>query len=489
MTDKPRENCGIAVSFDPVDTYRLMQSQQHRGQDMAGLAAMDGKGITVLRYAGLVDTFKPKGIVSIFGKDGRLSIGHVKYKTHGELDLHAAHPLYYDSAVEHKYPTHIITLGASVASVHNGQISNYEELRREVEESGHNLRTGCDSELFPVLYEMEGGGFKAMERIMKSIPAAYTTAILDETGVWVIKDPLGMRPGWIGRDSKGKIVVASEDAAIREIGGEPEEEIRPGSAIFIPNDPRAAYESQQVLPPGNTAGCIFELQYLLNPSSTFHGRIAKAVRRECGREMHGLFPFSTEKVDYVTYIPHSPLHAARAYSEKSRIPFAEIFYKMNDRRAFMMPTMKERKASIRANLYINPEYKGRLKGKRVLIIDDSMVRNVNANVAVHMLHAEGVSWYGMLLYTSMIGGVVGGEMRGCNYGVAMPPSDDFATVKWGRNAEEIRLHTGPKEHPLDFLDFMPHNTMLRAAGIPACTYCMGGEKPENRLQVAALRNP
>jgi len=481
LIDKPRENCGIAVSFDPVTTYEINLRQQHRGQDMAGLAAWDSNGITVLRYAGLVDTFKPRGIVSILGKNEKPSIGHVRYRTSGNLVLHEAHPHYTRSEAEYSYGTHIVTLGATVASVHNGEIANCKELSRELGESGIRFKTHCDSELFPVLYEKEGRGFKAVETIIRRIPAAYTTAILDDSGVWVLRDPLGMRPGWIGKDKKGRTVVASEDIAIREIGGEPEKEISPGSAIFIPNDPKAAYEQQQVTE-GRPAGCIFELQYLLKPGSTFHGRLAQAVREECGRELHRAFRFPRKDVDYVTFIPHSPLDAARTYSEASKIPFAEIFYKMNDRRAFMMPTMMEREASIKSNLYINPEHKGRLRGKRVVILEDSHVRGVNATVALKQLYDEGVRWYGLLLYTSMIGGVVNGEMRGCHYGVAMPPSDDFAAAKWGRDTEKIRLHTGPKEHPADFLGFMPHDRMIKVAGIPACTYCMGGEKPEKILQ-------
>ncbi|MDI6721598.1 MAG: hypothetical protein QMD85_04360 [Candidatus Aenigmarchaeota archaeon] len=424
MINKPRENCGIAVSFTPVTTYKLLLRQQHRGQDMAGIASHDKDGIKVLRYAGFVDAFKPRGIVSIFGKGGKPSIGHVRYKTN------------------------------------------------------------CDSEMFPYLYETEGRGFKAIENIMKKIPAAYTVAILDETGVWILRDGLGMRPGWIGKDRRGRTVVASEDTAIWEIGGEPEEELKPGHAIFIPNDPKAKYESQKVVEVKAAAGCIFELQYLLNPNSRFHGTLAKSVREEAGRELYRLFPFSRQEMDFVTYIPYSPLDAALTYSKESGIPFAEIFYKMNNKRAFMMPTMKEREESIKSNLYINPDYKGKLRGKRIIIKDDSMVRNVNARVAINMLFDEGVEWYGLLLYTSMIGGEIGGIMRGCHYGVAMPPSDDFATVMWGRDEENIRLHTGPKEHPLDFLGFMPHDNMVRVAGISACTYCMGGDEPVERLEIA-----
>ncbi|MBI4154035.1 hypothetical protein HY501_01750, partial [Candidatus Woesearchaeota archaeon] len=302
---------------------------------MAGMAARDHDGITVLRYAGFVDTFKPRGIVTIFGKDEKLSLGHVRYKTKGTLDLREAHPHYTSYKKEHYENSnlpHIVTFGATIAAVHNGQITNYRALMKELD---IRPKTDCDSELFPLLYEKNGGGFKAIEYIMEKIPAAYTTAILDRDGVWVMRDPLGMRPGWIGKDRKGRTVVTSEDQAIKEIGGEPIEEIKPGSALFIPNDPHAGYESHQVIRNSAYSGCIFELQYLLDPDSAFHGRLAKEVREELGRELYRVFPFTPEEVDGVSYLPHSPLHAAKTYSEASGIPFIELFYKKNNRRAFL----------------------------------------------------------------------------------------------------------------------------------------------------------
>jgi amidophosphoribosyltransferase len=385
-------------------------------------------------------------------------MGHVRYATRGRKDrlLDDAHP-HCIGGKENRYPKHIIIRDAEASIVHNGQVS--QKYLSRVDSS----LDGCDSEAFLHLYKILGP-----ERLMKEVPGSYSAAIFDRhsKGAFILRDRHGIKPCWLGKKNE-KFFIASEDVAIKKIYGDIIKEVRPGKLVFI-ND-RGEYQSSTILEP-QLSVCFFEFNYIQNDDSHFNGVNVREARRRLGIQLQK--EFCPPDIDIITYVPHCPRHNASGYSEACDKEMKEIFYKRKEERSFLQPVQKQREQSIEENLYLLDNID--IKGKNIVIIDDSIVRGTVVRRAVKLCKEAGAGKVYFLSATPPIGGLVENENRGCLYGVDMPPGDRFAIVEHG-NVEGIERYSGA-----DKVYYITKKGMIEAIGIPEdqlCTYCIGGPKP------------
>lgn len=255
--------------------------------------------------------------------------------------------------------------------------------------------------------------------------------------------------------------------AIWEIGGKPIREVNPGEVIHI-SQRGIDIKKEQIFEP-NLKLCFFEFNYLQSPSSTLDGRNVLDVRYNIGKEVATEFK---PEVDFVSYVPHAPESMARGYSDVRGIPFIEVFYKQKMKRAFLDSTKKQRAKSIETNLFALDNVD--LKGKRVAIAEDSIVRLNNAPDAAKKLREKGADYIALVVGTPPLGPIINGEKRGCLYGIDMPPDDDFAIRRY-KNLKEMTKASG-----FDDIHFITKESMERAHKISLekrCTFCIGGPNP------------
>jgi amidophosphoribosyltransferase len=446
-------HCGIGVAHTLHDVYKILKSLQHRGQDAAGIATKGRYGIDVLRWKGRVDDFSLEDAGKIL--QGNLFIGHVRYSTTGEKSdeglLEGAHPRFIGGN-KNLRNSHEIARGASSAIVQNGNLAGVSYEEGEI-----------DTDVMLDFYSEND-----IEKTIQKFPAGYVSAILDirSDDALVFRDRYGIRSLWIG-EKDGKLVSASEDVAIWEIGGKPIREVYPGEVIYI-SENGVEINKRQIVKP-NLKLCFFEFNYLQSPSSSLDGRSVLDVRYSIGKEIAKEFK---PDVDFISYIPHAPESMARGYSDTRKIPFLNVFYKQKMKRSFLGPTKKQRAESIGTNLFVLDNID--LKGKRIVVCDDSVVRLNNAPDAAKKLRERGVEYISLAVGTPPIGPIINGEERGCLYGIDMPPSDDFAIRRY-KGLEEMAKASG-----FDDIYFISEEAMGKAHKSSLdrrCTYCIGGPKP------------
>jgi len=445
--------CGIVVTHTLHDAYAALDALQHRGKDAVGVATKGRHGIDILRWQGLVKDFSLADAGEIL--KGDLFIGHLRYstskgKTDSDLFL-GAHPRFLGGKRDNR-DSHDIIRGASKVIVHNGNLPG-------VSYEGDEI----DTDVMLKFYAEYG-----IEETIKKFPAAYASAILDiqKDEALVFRDRYGIRPLWIG-EKDGKLVAASEDVAIWKIGGKPIREVKPGEVIYIPQNGVDITKKQVIKP--NPKLCFFEFNYLQSQSSTLDGRNILDVRYNLGVETASEFK---PEVDFVTYIPHTPESMARGYGDAIGMPFVKVFYKREMKRSFLSPTKEQRAESTKNNLFVLDNID--LKGKRIVVCDDSVVRLNNAPDAAKKLREKGVKYMALVVGTPMIGPIINGEKRGCLWGVDMPPDDDFAIRRY-KSPEEMIEASG-----FDDIYFISKEAMERAHKVSfgkMCTYCIGGPNP------------
>ena len=477
MSELIEDHCGIAVTHSLHDLYSFLQSLQHRGREAAGIAAVSSERIDVLKWIGKVDKFDftLEDLHHIFpGKEYRTFLGHVRYATRGRKEkiLEDAHPHTVGGTVIDR-GDHIFILDCSAAIVHNGQVN--EEYLASVDKSG--LKTGCDTEALLLKYLATNE-----QEILKTIPGAYTAAIADKRRkeVLVFRDKTGIMPGVLGKKG-GKFLAASEDIALRKNGAQLVEDLTPGSVYYF--DAQGNYRKEKIVQP-QIKFCRFQYNYLAHGDSIMNNVSVRTARQWLGKECAKEFPF--QDVDFVTYIPRCPEDAALAYAGELELPFLSIFYKKEMERSFLGSTKAERGKSIDANLHLYPHVIETLRGKTLVALEDSTVRgNVTRRVRHLLYDVAQVKEARILNYTPPLG-IVGedGELRGCSYGVDMPPEDDFIARTLdeqgkprNRSREEISAEAGL---PVFYLSPAGEMEALRKAGLDPeklCTFCTGGKRP------------
>jgi amidophosphoribosyltransferase len=465
MMEQMRHNCGLAVAHSLETVYNLTESLQHRGREAAGIAAIGHGRIDAIKWKGTVNRFELEDLHKIFpGPNYHTFLGHVRYATRGRKDriLEDAHPHVIGGKINKK-GNHVLITDCDMAIVHNGQVD-----RKYLGDVENCSKTGCDSETLLHFYKEHGE-----QELLKKIPGAYTMAIADKSRkeLIVVRDRTGIKPGVLGFKN-GKYVVASEDIAIRKNGGRLIEDLDLGHIYYL--SPEGGCRKEKVVRPKKKF-CFFEFNYLSDAESVQNGVSVGRLRKTLGEQLAK--EFNPDDVDMVTFLPRCPEPAARSYAKKTGKPFGYTFYKMKSERAFQGSTPDDRKASIDQNLHLLDNKKDALKGKVVVNIDDSTVRGNNLKRVLFLLQKEaGVKKFYHVNYTPPLGVIGDDEVRrGCEFGVDMPPDDDF--IARGRTPEEISKMVGTE------VVYISVDGMLKSfekVGIPRehlCTYCIGGQHP------------
>ena len=375
VEDRPHEECGVLGIFAPnEDVARMaffgLYALQHRGQEAAGLAVSDGRTMRHHKDSGLVSqVFKPEILAPMRGD---FAIGHTRYSTTGS------------SAARNAQPFMIETLFGPIAVAHNGNLTNSAELRQELLQRGVGLQASSDTEVITLMLAgAEGSTW--MERIHNLMPkwqGAFSLVILTLTGVFAVRDPWGFRPLSVGILPSGGSACASETGALRTLGCQAIREVQPGEIISLSNN---ALTVQQALPPKSPlARCTFEHIYFSRPDSFWDGRSVHQVRQRLGVQ---LARESSVPADVVIPVPDSSIPAAIGYAAETGIPYNDGFIKNRYiGRTFIEPTDSLRRQGVALKFNVINE---NVLGKRVVMIDDSIVRGNTTGPLVRLLRESG----------------------------------------------------------------------------------------------------
>ena len=448
MLDSPREACGVfGISAPGMDIARLayfaIYALQHRGQEAAGIATCDGKTAHIHKGLGLVS--------QVFNEDnlhhlqGHLGIGHTRYSTTGSPRLNNTQPYILE------------TLDGPLAIGHNGNLVNAPQLRRELLERGVGLSTSTDSELIiHLLAGARGTWLQRIRQMMTIAEGAYALTILTRDAIYGVRDPWGLRPLVLGEFENG-LAIASESCAFATIGARAIREIEPGEIVRIDKD---GYEIVQGVPAEKAAFCTFEQIYFARPDSILGGRLVHRVRQALGRQLAREAP---AEADIVVPVPDSGTPHAIGFAQESGIVYSEGLIKSRYiGRTFIQPTDRQRKVGVAMKFNPLPD---NLKGQRVVLVDDSIVRGNTSGPLVQLLRGAGASEVHMRVACPPI-------RFPCFMGVDMASQSELIAAQ--KNLEEIRVHIGVES--LSFLSVDGMMSTLRADD-GYCNACFTGSYP------------
>ena len=452
----PQDQCGVFGVWAPGEevsklTYFGLYALQHRGQESAGIATSNGKKLLVYKDMGLVSqVFSESALESLVG---HVAIGHTRYSTTGS------------SSWRNAQPTLGKTASGTVALGHNGNLTNTSELleilRANYPEQSDNEITGGNTTDTAVLTALLAGNpdnsleNTAMELLPK-VKGAFSLVFMDEQTLYAARDPQGVRPLVLGRLERGW-VVASETAALDIVGASFVREVEPGELIAIDEN---GLRAKQFAAP-KRAGCVFEYVYLARPDTSINGRNVYDARVEMGRKLAREYPV---EADLVIPTPESGTPAAIGFSQESGIPYGHGLVKnAYVGRTFIEPSQTIRQLGIR--LKLNP-LREVIKGKRIIVVDDSIVRGNTQRALVQMLREAGAKEIHVRISSPPI-------TWPCFYGV------DFATraelIATGLAPDEVRMSIGA-----DSLGYLSKDGMVQASNqkeSELCTACFTGTYP------------
>lgn len=444
QSERPKDECGIFGIHNHEDaaqlTYFGLYALQHRGQESAGIAVVDDKKIDVHKGMGLVpDIFDRSDLQNLKGK---CAIGHVRYSTTGSSTLSNTQPF----VVQHK--------GRSYALAHNGNLVNAHILKRELEEDGSIFQSTMDTEIAIHLFikNLKNGGLEnALTQTALKLKGAFSFIALTSYGELIgIKDPNGFRPLCLGR-LNGQYILSSETCALDLVQAEFIRELDPGEIVIITKD-----GVKSINPHKDTKRtfCIFEYIYFARPDSTFFGKNVYQTRKDHGRRLAQEAPVDA---DLVMPFPDSGNYAAIGYAEESGIPF-EFGMIRNHYvgRTFIQPTQSMRDFGVRIKL--NP-VKELLKGKDIIIIEDSIIRGTTAKTRVKALRELGVKRIHMRISCPP-------HKFPCHYGIDFSSKGELIAAK--KSVEELTGYLG-----LDSLHYLSIDGLLESTGVedPDSNFC------------------
>ena len=442
--DSMKEACGVVGVYARGEeaaraTFFGLYALQHRGQESAGIAASDGRSIRVHTEMGLVgQAFQEYDLSRL---PGYISIGHTRYSTTGSSNISNAQPIISEG------PEVEIALG------HNGNVINAVDLKNEMSQWGLNFNSSADSEIIahlvsnaPVTEWSDRCAY-----VMRKLQGAYSLVIMTKDKLFGVRDPLGVRPLCVGKVNGGW-VVASESCALDHIGAEFVREVEPGEAIQIDDDGLKTLYKKKV--EGQLGKCIFENIYFARPDSLLDGQLVYSSRMAMGAELAKEFPVNA---DVVIGVPDSATAAAVGYSQQSGIPFTEGLVKNRYvGRTFILPDQRLRELGVRRKLNLLPQI---LEGKKVVVVDDSIVRGTTTPHVVSLLRKGGATEVHLRICAPPI-------VSPCHFGVDMATKDEL--IAGSRSVEEIKQFVGA-----DSLGFLSNEGLLKAVSGQKERYCMG----------------
>jgi amidophosphoribosyltransferase len=458
-----RDECGVFGVFDAEDAARLaylgLYALQHRGQESAGIATLDAAGhLAVEREMGYVaDVFDEARLARL---PGRTAIGHVRYATAGASLLANAQPIVF------------ATGRGPLALAHNGNLVNAREIRTQLEKDGALFTTSSDSEVILHLVARSRAATlpAAIAEALSDVRGAYSLLILSREGIFAARDPNGIRPLSLGA-REGSPVVASETCAFDLIGAKFERDVDPGEIVRLSSD---GFSSHRFAFPHPTP-CIFEHVYFARPDSLVFGKSVAAVREAFGARLAREHP---AEADVVVPVPDSGMYAALGYSRQSGIPFVLGMVRNHYvGRTFIEPKQAIRSFGVKVKL--NP-VRQVVEGKRVVLVDDSIVRGTTSRKIVRMLREAGAREVHVRVSSPP-------TMHTCHYGIDTPTRREL--IASDHSVEETRNFI-----EADSLGYLSAEGMLEAFGRPqqaACTACFTGIYPvaveeEEREKESAL---
>ena len=455
--EKLGEECGVfgIYDFDGNDIastiYYGLFALQHRGQESCGIAVSDTRG-----PKGIVKSHKGMGLVNevftpevLTGLKGDIGLGHTRYSTAGSSTRENAQPLVLNY------------IKGTLGLAHNGNLINAPELRRELEYTGAIFQTTIDSEVIAYHIARErvrsASAEEAVSRAMDKIKGAYSLIVMSPRKLIGARDPFGFRPLCIGKRDHAYI-LASETCALETIGAELVRDVEPGEIVTITPDGIRSDKSH-CLPREQEARCIFEYIYFARPDSHFDGVSVYQSRILAGRYLAADSPV---EADLVVGVPESGNAAALGYSLESGIAYGTAFVKNGYvGRTFIKPGQSSRESSVKVKLYVLSEA---VKGKRVIMIDDSIVRGTTSGRIVKMLREAGAEEVHMRVSSPPF-------LYPCYFGTDVPAREQL--LAYNRSVEEIRQVIGADS--LAYLRVERLGEMI--GGLPHCTGCFTGQYP------------
>lgn len=442
-----RESCGIVgLAFNDRESdnaalpiYYALYALQHRGQESTGITVHDGKSARTLKGMGLVpDVFKKYNLSDLKGFVG---IGHVRYSTTG------------DSTIENSQPLIVNFMDRTIAIAHNGNLVNSADLIAEFEAEGQVFLTSSDTEVIARLLVKEllkTDILGAVEEVMKRLVGSYSLTILVDDTLVVVRDPLGFKPLCLGELDEG-YVVTSESAAIDTIGGKLIRDVRPGEVLIFKD---GRYSSHQLFKTKNTAHCVFEYIYFARADSIIDGQLVYQTRIRIGER---LLDEHAIDADIISPVPDSGITFAIGYSKKSGIDYIEGL--MKNRyigRTFIMPNQNMRETAVRLKLNT---IRQNLECKKVILMDDSIVRGTTSRRIVDMVRKAGAEEVHMRIGSPPI-------MSPCYLGIDMATREELVAAHKTVAGVEAVINA-------DSLGYVSVEGLVEAVGIPEDDLCLG----------------
>ena len=465
-SDKFRDECGVVAIYGHPEAEKLaylgLHALQHRGQESAGIVTSDRMALHMHKAMGLVaDIFQEAVLAKL---PGTLAIGHTRYSTAG------------DSALLNAQPIMVQSNKGSMALAHNGNLVNAQDIRHRLESQGSIFQTNSDTEVIVHLIALskEQTLPEAMADALRRVEGAFSLLMISPDRIFAARDPRGFRPLAMGRipaqgsEKQDTIVFASETCAFDLIGATFERDVKPGELVIVGPE---GVNSRAFAPALAQSSCIFEHVYFSRPDSLVFGRAVQESREELGRQLAREAP---TEADIVVPVPDSGVTAAMGYAAESGIPFRFGLIRSHYvGRTFIEPRQSVRDFGVK--LKINP-VRSLLEGKRVVLIDDSIVRGTTSRKIVRMVRSAGAKEVHMRISCPP-------TISPCFYGVDTPSKKELIAAN--KSVEEIREFIGA-----DSLAYLSLPGLKKACGdgekTSYCTACYTGVYPTNWVDVEEI---
>ncbi len=465
--DKFHDECGVVAIYSHHEAETLaylgLHALQHRGQESAGIVTSNGLQLRVHKAMGLVaDIFTPEVLAPM---RGTLAIGHTRYSTAG------------DSALLNAQPIMVTSNKGVTALAHNGNLVNAAEIRAKLEAQGSIFQTNSDTEVIVHLVALskEHTLPEAIADALRRVEGAFSLVIMSADRIFAVRDPRGFRPLAMGRipaqpgQKQDTIVFASETCAFDLIGATYEREVKPGELVIVGPEGISSrfYATAQA-----QSSCIFEHVYFSRPDSRVFGRPVQESREELGRQLAIEAPVDA---DLVVPVPDSGVTAAVGYADQIKLPFRFALIRNHYvGRTFIEPSQSVRDFGVK--LKLNP-VRSLLEGKRVVLIDDSIVRGTTSKKIVRMIRSAGAKEVHMRISCPP-------TISPCFYGVDTPSKKQLIAAN--KTVEEIREYIGA-----DSLAYLSIEGLKKACGegikTSYCTACYTGKYPTSWVDVDEIK--